>query len=176
MSNMNASDTAGLQRHNRNGTRPPDLAGQFRVHRQILNLTTEAAPQFVDITSEVKGVVAESGITEGTVLIFSLHTTAAIVINEHEPLLLKDFAASLNSLLAKDGRYYAHNDFAIRTVNMHEGECPNGHSHCQQLLLDSGQTIPVADGRPMLGQFQSVFMVELDEPKARRVCVQVQGI
>jgi secondary thiamine-phosphate synthase enzyme len=59
---------------------------------------------------------------------------------------------------------------------MHEGECPNGHAHCQHLLLGTSETMPVMDGRIVLGQWQSVFLVELDEPKTRKVAVQVSGI
>ena len=61
---------------------------------------------------------------------------------------------------------------------MNEGECPNGHSHCQHLILGSSETVPVANGLLTLGQWQRIFVVELDESKLtpREIVVQVMGI
>ena len=110
---------------------------------------------------------------------FSRHTTAAIVIQENEPLLLDDFTNLLNNIASSDANY-GHNDFDVRTVHMHENECPNGHSHCQHLTLGSSESIPVIDGKMPLGKWQRVFMVELDGEKAqqvgyREVVVQILG-
>ena len=63
---------------------------------------------------------------------------------------------------------------------MNEGEPPNGHSHCQQLLLGSSETIPLIEGEMPLGEWQRIFMVELDGEKAnmishREVVVQILG-
>jgi secondary thiamine-phosphate synthase enzyme len=70
---------------------------------------------------------------------------------------------------------YKHNDFVIRTANMTEDECPNGHAHCQHLLLGTSETIPIAEGELLLGQWQRIFLIELDRPREREVIVQVQG-
>ncbi len=72
--------------------------------------------------------------------------------------------------------YYGHNDFAVRTVSVRPNECPNGHSHCQHLILGTSETVPIIDGNPLLGEFQRVFLIELDEPKPRQVAVQVTGL
>jgi secondary thiamine-phosphate synthase enzyme len=97
------------------------------------------------------------------------------VINENEPLLLADMAAMLERLSATDATY-GHNDFTIRTVNMHADECANGHAHCQHLLLSSSQSIPLADGHLDLGEWQRIFFLELDRPRDRQLVVQVFGI
>ena len=109
--------------------------------------------------------------------VFSRHTTAAITIQENEPLLLNDMASLLERLAPKNMRY-GHNDFSIRTVHMQEDECPNGHSHCQHLTLGSSETVPVIDGILALGQWQRLFMVELDDGKVspREILVQTMGI
>ena len=52
---------------------------------------------------------------------------------------------------------------------MHEDECPNGHSHCQHLLLGSSESIPVVGGAMSLGEWQRIFMIELDSDKANQV-------
>ncbi|MBM3140343.1 MAG: YjbQ family protein [Chloroflexi bacterium] len=149
-------------------------ATSFVAYGESLEYHTTHALEFVDITADVQAVVARSGVRFGQVAVFSNHTTASIVLNEHEPLLLNDMARVL-SRLAPAGSYYEHNDFSIRTVNMFPDECANGHSHCQHLFLGSSETIPIHDGRAQLGRFQSVFLVELDHARERRVHVQAMG-
>ncbi len=137
-------------------------------------ITTERAPQFIDITDEVQRLVAESGVNDGTATVFCRHTTAAIRINENEPLLLSDMEEFLKRVAPRE-LYYRHNDFSIRTENMTEDECPNAHAHCQHLMLGASETIPIVDGRLTLGRWQRVFLVELDRPREREVCVQIIG-
>ena len=150
-------------------------ASGFAAHGESLEYQTSHALQFIDISADIQEVVQRSGVRFGQVAVFSNHTTAAVVVNEHEPLLLNDMARTL-SRLAPAGNYYEHNDFTIRTVNMFADECANGHSHCQHLFLGSSETIPVHDGAAMLGRFQSVFLVELDHARLRRVYVQAMGV
>ena len=68
-----------------------------------------------------------------------------------------------------------HNDFKIRTVNMTENERPNGHAHCQHLLMSTSEIIPIIDGKLQFGRWQSVFFVELDGPSRREVILQILG-
>jgi len=141
-----------------------------------LLVETTTAPEFVDITDRVYETLKNAGIKNGFAVVFSRHTTAAISIQENEPLLLNDMAMLLERLAPRNARY-GHNDFSIRTVNMHEDECPNGHSHCQHLTLGSSETIPIIDGSLALGQYQHVFVVELDDDKTvpREIIVQIIG-
>ena len=139
-----------------------------------LRIETQKAPEFIDITERVRQCVSESMIRNGSVTIFSRHTTAAIKINENEPLLLQDMETFLERISPRNG-HYMHNDFTIRTVNMTEDECPNGHAHCQQLLLSTSECIPIIDGIVQIGRWQSEFVIELDRPRLREVLVQVMG-
>jgi secondary thiamine-phosphate synthase enzyme len=157
--------------HRRSLLRHEDRA---TVTTEALELETRGAPEFHDITDDVQAVVRDSGVTFGQVTVFSNHTTAAIRINENEPLLLRDMARVLRQV-APSNDYYEHNDFGRRTVNMNEDECANGHAHCQHLFLASSETIPVIEGRAALGQYQRVFLIELDHPRMRRVLVTVVG-
>lgn len=145
-----------------------------RVVCEAIEFETTAAPEFIDITEDVAGIVSDSGVQFGQVSVFSQHTTAAVKINENEPLLLRDLARTIRHFAPPNG-YYEHNDFSRRTVNMNEGECANGHAHCQHLFLAASETIPVVDGRIALGQWQRVFLIELDHPRLRRVLVNVVG-
>lgn len=147
---------------------------EMKLHRCVIQREASGAPEFIDITDEVTGAVEASGIREGAVTVFSRHTTAAVKINENEPLLLEDMARFLEQV-APRGVNYRHNDFTIRTANMTEDECPNGHSHCQHLLLSASETIPICDGAVLLGRWQRVFLIELDRPRLREIVIQVHG-
>ena len=149
-------------------------AGPFGFAQRHLVYATEAGPSFKEITDDVHRIVEESGLHFGQVTIFSNHTTAAIRLQENEPLLIEDLKDLLRRLAPPDG-YYRHNDFDIRTVNMHPGEPKNGHSHCQHVLLSTSETVPLVEGRLQLGEFQSIFLVELDGARERRVTVNIIG-
>ena len=79
------------------------------------------------------------------------------------------------SRIAPAGDYYEHNDFSIRTVNMHDDEPANGHAHCQHLFLGASETVPIHEGAARLGQWQTLFLVELDHARPRGVFVQALG-
>jgi secondary thiamine-phosphate synthase enzyme len=147
---------------------------QTTVTCESIEIETRGAPDFHDITDDVQAIIADSGVTFGQVTVFSTHTTAAIRINENEPLLLRDMARTLRQI-APSNAYYEHNDFGRRTVNMNPDECANGHAHCQHLFLASSETIPVLDGRATLGIYQRIFLIELDHPRMRKVLVTVVG-
>lgn len=142
------------------------------VFLRMLRVTTTEELEFVDISDDVRELVHDLEVRDGLVVVFSRHTTAAIKINEHEPLLLEDMTRLLRAW-APPGKGYAHDDFSIRTVNMVPDERANGHSHCQQLLLNTSEMIPVANGELLLGDWQSIFLVELDGPRERDILVQV---
>ena len=150
-------------------------ATAFRHVHDELHYRTEHGPSFRDITDEVRQIVHRSGVGFGQVSVFSQHTTAAIILQEHEPLLLDDLRDRLQAF-GPEGDYYRHNDFEIRTVNMHENEPENGHSHVQHMLLGTSETIPVLSGELHIGEFQSIFLVELDESRDRSVSVTVLGV
>ncbi|HEY8477698.1 MAG TPA: secondary thiamine-phosphate synthase enzyme YjbQ [Chloroflexota bacterium] len=159
--------------HGREASHPAE-ARSITCLARTLRLRAARAPEFLDLTDAVEELVAQSGVQSGQVLVYSKHTTAAIVINEHEPELLKDLERLLAHLVPPD-RPYFHNDFSVRTVNMTDDESPNAHSHCQHLLLRTSETIPILEGQLQLGRWQRVFLVELDRPRPREVVVQVLG-
>ena len=148
----------------------------LKTYVSNLNVRTNTAPEFIDITDRVEQTVKDSEIYNGFVLVYSKHTTAAIKIQENEPLLLEDMARLLENFAPQNGSY-RRNDFDVRTVHMHEDECPNGHSHCQHLVLSTSETLPLINGSMPLGQFQRIFLVELDNQKSEReVLVQILGV
>jgi len=142
---------------------------------ETIRVMADRAPQFLDITEQVSDLVKRSGVLQGMAVVFSKHTTAAIKLNEHEPELLKDMEAFLKRVSPEDAEY-CHNNFHVRTVNVEEDETPNGHAHCQHLLLNTSETVPIMEGKLLLGTWQRIFLVELDCARPRQVLVQVMGV
>ena len=114
--------------------------------------------QLADFVKDKKGV--------GLVHVFTEHTTCAVKIIEGEILLLADINNFLDRLVPKEGDYM-HDKIEIRDVPVNERI--NAHSHLRQLFLPTSETIPVQDGKLMLGKWQSVYLVELDPIRDRKV-------
>ena len=131
---------------------------------------------FVDLTEELFRAVKDSGVTEGCAVAFCTHTTAALLINELEDGALEDFRRRLEALVPDDVAY-SHDDLERRTQNLQEGhERPNGRSHVAQMLIGgSSHAVPVTGGKPMLGRWQRLLLIELDEPKERQIVFHVFG-
>jgi secondary thiamine-phosphate synthase enzyme len=142
------------------------------VFEVVLSVDTRQGVEFIDLTDHINACLLEYRVHTGQVVVFSLHTTAAIKINEAEDLLLEDFKRLLLRLCPQD-QDYAHNDLRRRKPPIAPDERANGHSHCMHLLLPTSETIPVADGRLTLGTWQRVFLVELDGPRQRQVSLRL---
>ena len=166
---MNDVETATLRKADV-GHHGPGLV----IKDYCLKMKATQGTEFIDITDQVRDCVADSGVTHGFVVVFSKHTTAAIKLNENEPLLIEDMKNLLERLSPRHADY-RHNDFSVRTVNMTPDEVANGHAHCQHLFLGTSETIPIVDGAMRFGTYQSIFFVELDHPRPREVVVQVLG-
>lgn len=147
--------------------------------RRTIDLTTERAFHVVDVTDECHDLVRSSGIQEGTLTVFSQHTTCAVKINERETCFLEDLRLFMEKLVPA-GAYYRHDDFEIRDpetlAGAPEDEPINGHSHIKQMLLgSSSESVPVVGGELGLGRWQRIMFIELDQSRERRIRLQVQG-
>ena len=162
----------------RPATEPVVLAssGDGRVRTEALHVQTEAANEFWDVTQFVRDAVASSSVGHGQVTVSTPHTTTSIVINESETGFLNDYRRTIEGLVPEGG-YYEHDDHSIRTENLEEDEYINGHSHVRQLLVGQPSvSIPVVDGEVLLGQWQRVMFVELDQARPRRLFFHAQGV
>ncbi len=139
---------------------------------RTFEIRTDRGPQFVDITDRVLEVAQASGLQNGFAVIFAKHTTAAIRINEAEPHLISDMEQMLEKMVPSC-EDYAHNRYAHAFSN--NGERPNAHSHCQQLLLGASESVPIAGGELVFGQWQRIFLVELDHGRDREVVIHLVG-
>src|ERR1700722_4153587 len=118
----------------------------LRARHQRIQVATRRCLDFIDITDHVCKAVAESQVRDGMVNVQTRHTTTAILVGEHEPLLIEDLAKTLERL-APCHSDYRHDDFDVRTVNMCPDEEKNGHSHCKALFLRSSECLNIVDGR-----------------------------
>ena len=127
----------------------------------------------VDITDRVGAIVESSGIPEGACVVYCAHTTSAVVINEWENGILEDTARALERLIPTNV-YYAHDDMRRRSQNRQENEPPNGAAHIAQLLLGgTSQVVPISRGGLLMGRWQRIIFIDLDEPKERTLHVQL---
>ncbi len=127
-------------------------------------LDTQESRELLDITGEVTEAIRESGVAQGVCLIWSTHTTASVIVNESEEGLIRDITSKIGE------------DFPRRSTWLHNLIDDNAQSHLAGAYLGQSITVPVREGAPLLGQWQSVFFVELDGPrKGRKVIVEVMG-
>jgi secondary thiamine-phosphate synthase enzyme len=143
------------------------------VHK-VMTVVTTRATEFVDITVPLSEAVRDAGLTQGLLVIHTRHTTTGLLINEREPLLMRDLEMFFESLAPRD-LPYAHDDFRRRTVNLMPEERRNGHAHCRAALLRTSESISILDGRLNLGRWQRIFLVEFDGAQRREVAIMMMG-
>jgi secondary thiamine-phosphate synthase enzyme len=136
------------------------------VHQEQFSLQTRGHRHMVDITAQVTDIVARSKVRTGVAQVFCVGSTAAVGTIEFEPGLERDLPEMLDRLIPPN-RDYGHEQA------WHDG---NGHSHLQATLLGPSLSLPVADGRPVLGTWQQIVHLECDvRPRRRVVNVTVMG-
>jgi len=124
-----------------------------------LSVSTTTREEFVDITAQVAQALAESGLADGALLVYSPHTTAGVTINEGaDPDVKRDMLAHLRELVP-------HN------AGFHHAE-GNSDAHIKTSLMGPLQLIPVSGGRMALGTWQHIYLCEFDGPRRRTVLVQ----
>ena len=136
------------------------------IYQKQIQLETRGHREMHDLTGDVAQIIHDSGVRTGTAHVFNVGSTGALGAIEFEPGLCRDLPELLDRLIPP-GRDYGHEQA------WHDG---NGHSHLQATLLGSSLTVPVADGKPVLGTWQQIFHLECDvKPRRRTVVVTVSG-
>ena len=150
-------------------------AADFKICHDRVDLRTQKRVQFIDVTELVRERVRRAGILHGIVNVHTRHTTTAVVLNENEHHLLRDFEQRLEAWAPREGPYQ-HNDLEARRFQLiAPDERPNGDAHARALLLGASETMNVVDGRVELGEWQRLFFVELDGPRTRRLSILALG-
>ena len=147
----------------------------MKIVNHIINLKTTATLDFIDITEKIQTKIKQSGITKGVINIQSLHTTMSTIVNEAEPLLISDMKKLLEKL-APQTMQYMHDNFEIRTVNMCDDECDNGHSHNKAIHLPTSVMLNIIRNKLQIGTWQRIFAIELDRPRPRKIALQIMGV
>ncbi|HEY8485740.1 MAG TPA: secondary thiamine-phosphate synthase enzyme YjbQ [Longimicrobiales bacterium] len=125
-----------------------------------IHVRTREREQLVDITPDVRSLVRSSGVRNGVVHLWSLHTTCALTVNEGaDPDVARDIVAALRRLVPRHGDY------------QHvEG---NSDSHVKTSLFGPGLTLLIEDGDLLLGTWQRVFLAEWDGPRERTIAATI---
>jgi len=135
-------------------------------YQQQIVVQTKGHGQMHDLTGQIAAIVSSSGVQTGTVNIFNVGSTAAVGTIEFEPGLKQDLPAILDKLIPPS-RSYGHEQA------WHDG---NGHSHLQATLLGPSLTVPIAEGKLVLGTWQQIFHLECDvRGRQRTIVVTVVG-
>jgi len=135
----------------------------MNITQEEFRISTRNRNQMIDITSQVSSLVSKSGITDGDVIIYCPHTTAAITINENaDPSVPHDLLLTLEQLLPQHRSGYRHS----------EG---NSDSHCKSSLIGCSEQVLIKSGSLQLGTWQGIFFCEFDGSRSRKVIVQIRG-
>lgn len=136
------------------------------VFGKEINVDTEGFSEIKNITSEVEGIAAGSGIKKGLVNVFVVGSTATISTMEYEPALAEDIRDQLEEFVPSDKH----------TRHSQTWGDDNGFSHIRATFMGPGITIPLDKGKMVLGKWQQIVLIDHDNrPRSRKVFVQVIG-
>lgn len=144
--------------------------GMVKVYSKTILIKTSDRTELVNLTDEIRGMFEATGVVDGYIQVSSLHTTAGLFINEWQDALLVDIKSMLEQIVPREN-YYKHNDPEHSDCDRH-----NADSHLRNVVLGHSLSVPVAEGKLVLGQWQSVILAEFDGPNERKVFIQVFGI
>jgi secondary thiamine-phosphate synthase enzyme len=132
---------------------------------EFLTVSTKEPRECIDLTAQVAEIVRRSGVRRGLCQVYSLHSTASIIVNENaDPNIGIDLLTALDRAVPR------------RAGWLHDRIDDNAQSHILAAILGPSETVPVEDGKLLLGTWQTILLVELDGPRAeRRVAVQLIG-
>lgn len=135
----------------------------MKIIEKEISISTKVRNQMINITGQVRSFVSQSGISNGDVIVYCPHTTAAITINENaDPDVQHDILLTLEQLIPQHRSDYRHN----------EG---NSDAHCKSSLVGCSEQILIKDNTLNLGTWQAVYFCEFDGPRSRKVLIQVRG-
>ena len=145
-------------------------SSQVSVFAEMIEVETKSRLELVDLTSTVMALVSRSGIQEGVLSLWSMHTTCSVFINESQKALESDILAFLEDVAARQ-KDYKHNDPDHSDCDRH-----NADSHLRAMVLGHSVTMQISGGELVIGQWQRVLCGEMDGPRRRSVRAQALGI
>jgi len=136
----------------------------MKAHTEYLSFNTKEHREYINITGEVEGILNNSGVKEGMVLVSAMHITASVYVNDAESGLIQDIDEWLEKLAPFNQNYRHH-----RT-----GET-NGDAHLKSLLMHHEVIVPITGGKLDFGPWQQIYYAEFDGQRKKRVVVKVMG-
>jgi secondary thiamine-phosphate synthase enzyme len=127
----------------------------------MIEIKTRKRVEVIDITDRVLQALQESGTKNGICLVYSLHTTTGLAVNEADSALINDIRSLLQRIVPEAAGYE------------HDRGDGNAHAHLQAVMLGNSVVVPALDGRLVLGTWQRILFFELDGPRKRTVSVRV---
>src|ERR1051325_1647892 len=119
--------------------------GPVKVSSKTIVVETRERTELINLSDELRDFVESSGITDGYVQITSLHTTAGLYVNEWQEALLHDVKAMIDAMVPRE-EYYKHNDPEFSDCDRF-----NADSHLKNVVLGRSLSIPVSQGKLVLG-------------------------
>ena len=136
------------------------------VYGKKITLSTKGFSDIKDITREVEDIVSQSGIKNGLVNVFIIGSTASVSTQEYEPALVEDMRQQLEEFIPA----------SKHTRHSQTWGDDNGFSHLRATFMGPGICVPLSDGRPVLGTWQQIIVIDHDNrPRSREVFIQVIG-
>ena len=134
------------------------------VHAGELRFSTRGHGDVIDLTDGIAGVVRDSGAEHGMAVVFVPGATAGVTAMEFEPGGVHDLRETLERLVPADG------DYEHNRLN-HDS---NSHAHIRAAIVGPSETVPVRDGRLVMGTWQQLVLLDFDDrPRERTVTVQI---
>ena len=136
------------------------------VYGREISFHTKGYSDIVDITTSVSEVVTEASVREGIVCISVIGSTASITTVEYEPALIEDLREKLEEIFPADQPTRHGNTWGD----------DNGFSHLRASFLGPSVSLPIVNGKPLLGVWQQIILIDHDNrPRERKIYIQVIG-
>jgi secondary thiamine-phosphate synthase enzyme len=136
----------------------------MKIYNEHITIQSQKPREVFNLTSQVKAAMEKSGFRDGIILVSSLHSNSAVIVNDNEPGLLEDIDAWLGQIAP------------VRDDFKHKGRFEsNAAIHFQSLLLHHQAILAFTEAKLDLGPWQSVLFVELDGLRPKRILVKVMG-
>lgn len=142
----------------------------LKMVRKTLTMLSDKRTEVLDITKQIRDIMLSADITEGILLVNSLHTTCALFVNEFQGALVEDLKAMVDRLVPETPGY-RHDD-----PRYSDCERGNATSHLRAALLGRSVAVGITGGELALGRFQSILLAELDGPRPRTIDIQIMGV
>jgi secondary thiamine-phosphate synthase enzyme len=144
--------------------------GGLAVIAETIEVDTSQRIEIIDLTDTVMAFVRRSGVQEGQLSLWSMHTTCTVFINESQAALESDILAFLEDVVDRQ-QYFKHND-----PKHSDCDRQNADSHLRAMLLGQSVTMQISGGELVVGRWQRVLCGEMDGPRTRTIRAQVLGI